>query len=118
MLHTKTWEEPRAAFINIVPNTTGAAKVSIGLVIPELSGKLDGAANKEYLFQQDHWLELITILEKKPVTVEEVNVHESSYSTNHLDTLEEPLVSSDILEFHGSLFDATKQKLSKTEALN
>ena len=94
----------RAAAVNIVPNTTGAAK-AIGLVIPELAGKLDGAAQRVPV-PTGSLTELISILGKK-VTKEEVNAAMKAASNESFGYTEEPLVSSDIVGIHyGSLFDA------------
>ena len=99
----------RAAAANIVPNTTGAAK-AIGLVIPELKGKLDGAAQRVPVITGSI-TELVTVLEK-PVTVEEVNADMKAASTESFGYTEEPLVSSDIIGInYGSLFDATQTKV-------
>ena len=99
----------RAAAANIVPNTTGAAK-AIGLVIPELKGKLDGAAQRVPVITGSI-TELVTVLEK-PVTVEEVNAVMKAASTESFGYTEEPLVSSDIIGInYGSLFDATQTKV-------
>ena len=99
----------RAAAVNIVPNTTGAAK-AIGLVIPELAGKLDGAA-KRVPVPTGSLTELISILGKK-VTKEEVNAAMKAASNESFGYTEEPLVSSDIVGIHyGSLFDATQTKV-------
>ena len=99
----------RAAAANIVPNTTGAAK-AIGLVIPELAGKLDGAAQRVPV-PTGSLTELISILGKK-VTKEEVNAAMKAASNESFGYTEEPLVSSDIVGIHyGSLFDATQTKV-------
>lgn len=99
----------RAAAANIVPNTTGAAK-AIGLVIPELKGKLDGAAQRVPVITGSI-TELVTILEK-PVTVEEVNAAMKAAATESFGYTEEPLVSSDIIGINfGSLFDATQTRV-------
>ena len=99
----------RAAAANIVPNTTGAAK-AIGLVIPELKGKLDGAAQRVPVITGSI-TELVTVLEK-PVTVEEVNAAMKAASTESFGYTEEPLVSSDIIGInYGSLFDATQTRV-------
>ncbi|WP_372714432.1 type I glyceraldehyde-3-phosphate dehydrogenase [Ilyobacter sp.] len=99
----------RAAAANIVPNTTGAAK-AIGLVIPALAGKLDGAAQRVPV-PTGSLTELITVLDK-PVTVEEVNAAMKAAANESYGYTEEFLVSSDIvgIEF-GSLFDATQTKV-------
>ncbi|MDY4010948.1 MAG: type I glyceraldehyde-3-phosphate dehydrogenase [Fusobacterium gastrosuis] len=96
----------RAAAENIVPNSTGAAK-AIGLVIPELKGKLNGAAQRVPVITGSI-TELTTILEKK-VTVEEINAAMKAAANESFGYTEEPLVSSDIIGISfGSLFDATQ----------
>ena len=99
----------RAAAANIVPNTTGAAK-AIGLVIPELKGKLDGAAQRVPV-AAGSLTELITVLDKK-VTVEEVDAAMKAASNESYGYTEDPIVSSDILGMtFGSLYDATQTKV-------
>ena len=99
----------RAAAANIVPNSTGAAK-AIGLVIPELNGKLDGAAQRVPV-PTGSLTELVSVLEKK-VTAEEINAAMKAASTESFGYTEEPLVSSDIIGIsEGSLFDATQTKV-------
>ena len=99
----------RAAASNIVPNTTGAAK-AIGLVIPELKGKLDGAAQRVPVVTGSI-TELVCTLDKH-VTVEEVNAAMKAASNESFGYTEEPLVSSDIIGIsYGSLFDATQTKV-------
>ena len=99
----------RAAAVNIVPNTTGAAK-AIGLVIPELNGKLDGAAQRVPV-PTGSLTELVTVLEK-PVTAEEVNAAMKAAANESYGYTEDPLVSSDIVGItYGSLFDATQTKV-------
>ena len=99
----------RAAAANIVPNTTGAAK-AIGIVIHELAGKLDGAAQRVPV-PTGSLTELISVLSKK-VTKEEINAAMKEASNESFGYTEEPLVSSDIVGIHyGSLFDATQTKV-------
>lgn len=99
----------RAAAANIVPNTTGAAK-AIGLVIPSLKGKLDGAAQRVPVITGSI-TELVTVL-NKPVTVEEVNTAMKAAANESFGYTEEELVSSDIIGIHyGSLFDATQTRV-------
>ena len=99
----------RAAAENIVPNTTGAAK-AIGLVIPELKGKLDGAAQRVPVITGSI-TELVTVLEKE-TTVEEINAAMKAASNESFGYTEEELVSSDIIGISfGSLFDATQTKV-------
>lgn len=99
----------RAAAANIVPSTTGAAK-AVGLVIPELQGKLDGAAQRVPVITGS-LTELVTVLEKE-VTVEELNAAMKAAANESFGYTEEPLVSSDIIGIHfGSLFDATQTKV-------
>ncbi len=99
----------RSAAQNIVPNSTGAAK-AIGLVIPELNGKLDGSAQRVPV-ATGSLTELVTILEK-PVTVAEINAAMKAAANESYGYTEEELVSSDIIgmEF-GSLFDATQTRV-------
>lgn len=100
----------RAAAANIVPNTTGAAK-AIGLVIPALAGKLDGAAQRVPVITGSI-TELVSVVSGTP-TVEEVNAAMKSAANESFGYTEEELVSSDVIgcEF-GSLFDATQTKVT------
>ena len=99
----------RAAAANIVPNSTGAAK-AIGLVLPELKGKLDGSAQRVPVITGS-LTELTTILTKK-VTVEEINIAMKAASNESFGYTEDEIVSSDIIGTHfGSLFDATQTKV-------
>lgn len=99
----------RAAAANIVPNTTGAAK-AIGLVIPELKGKLDGGAQRVPVITGS-LTELVCTLGKK-TTVEEVNAAMKAASNESFGYTEEELVSSDIIGIDfGSLFDSTQTKV-------
>lgn len=99
----------RAAAENIIPNTTGAAK-AIGLVIPELNGKLDGAAQRVPV-ATGSLTELVTILDKK-VTVEEVNAAMKSAANESFGYTADPIVSSDVIGMtFGSLFDETQTKV-------
>jgi glyceraldehyde 3-phosphate dehydrogenase len=99
----------RAAAENIIPNTTGAAK-AIGLVIPELNGKLDGAAQRVPV-ATGSLTELVTVLEKK-VTVEEVNAAMEAAANESYAYITDQIVSSDIVgSTYGSLFDATQTKV-------
>jgi glyceraldehyde 3-phosphate dehydrogenase len=99
----------RAAASNIVPNSTGAAK-AIGLVLPELKGKLDGSAQRVPVITGS-LTELTSILSKK-VTAEEVNAAMKAASNESFGYTEDELVSTDIIGTHfGSLFDATQTKV-------
>ena len=99
----------RAAAANIVPNTTGAAK-AIGDVLPELKGKLDGAAQRVPV-PTGSLTELVTVLEKT-VTVEEINAAMKAASNESFGYTEDEIVSSDIVGINfGSLFDATQTKV-------
>ena len=103
----------RAAAINIVPNSTGAAK-AIGLVIPELSGKLIGSAQRVPV--PDGSLTILDALVDKAVTVEEINQMMKNNQSEAFGYTEELVVSSDIIgDTHGSLFDATQTKVIKLE---
>lgn len=99
----------RAAAQNIVPNSTGAAK-AIGLVLPELKGKLDGSAQRVPTLTGS-LTELTTILNKK-VTAEEINVAMKKASNESFGYTEDEIVSSDIIgSSFGSLFDGTQTKV-------
>ena len=99
----------RAAAANIVPNSTGAAK-AIGLVLPELKGKLDGGAQRVPVITGS-LTELTTILNKK-TTIEEVNGAMKAAANESFGYNEDEIVSSDVIGIHfGSLFDATQTKV-------
>lgn len=99
----------RAAAANIVPNSTGAAK-AIGLVMPELKGKLDGVAQRVPTITGS-LTELTCILNKK-VTVDEINAAMKAASNESFGYNEDEIVSTDIIGMHfGSLFDATQTKV-------
>lgn len=99
----------RAAAANIVPNSTGAAK-AIGLVLPELKGKLDGGAQRVPVITGSV-TELICIVSKK-TTVDEVNAAMKAASNESFGYNEDEIVSSDIIGISfGSLFDATQTKV-------
>ena len=99
----------RAAAVNIVPNSTGAAK-AIGLVLPKLKGKLDGTAQRVPTLTGS-LTELNTILNKK-VTVEQVNAAMKAASNESFGYTEDEIVSSDIIGIHyGSLYDGTQTRV-------
>src|SRR3954465_9303852 len=99
----------RAAAQNIVPNSTGAAK-AIGVVLPELKGKLDGSAQRVPVITGS-LTELTTFLEKQ-VTIEEVNAAMKAAGNESFGYTEDEIVSSDIIgSTYGSLFDATQTKV-------
>ena len=103
----------RACSENIVPNTTGAAK-AIGLVLPELNGKLIGAAQRVPT-PTGSLTNLYAVVDKK-VTVDEVNAAMKAYAETIPETFaynEDQIVSRDIVgETHGSIFDATQTMCS------
>jgi glyceraldehyde 3-phosphate dehydrogenase len=99
----------RAAAQNIVPNSTGAAK-AIGLVLPNIKGKLDGTAQRVPTLTGS-LTELTTILNKK-VTAEEVNEAMKAAANESFGYNTDEIVSSDIIGMtYGSLFDATQTKV-------
>lgn len=103
----------RAAASNIVPNSTGAAK-AIGLVIPELNGKLDGSAQRVPVVTGS-LTELTCVLEKK-VTKEIINEVMKKNANETLGYTEDEIVSSDVIGTRfGSLFDATQTRVVDTE---
>lgn len=99
----------RAAAANIVPNSTGAAK-AIGLVLPELKGKLDGGAQRIPVITGS--LTELTCILNKTVTAEEINTAMKAASNESFGYNEDEIVSSDIIGIHfGSLFDSTQTKV-------
>ena len=103
------YRKSRAAAGNIVPYTTGAAK-AIGLVIPELKGKLDGSSQRVPV-HSGSVVELFTMLGKK-VSAEEINETMKSAANESYGYNEDPIVSSDVIGISfGSLFDATQTKV-------
>lgn len=99
----------RAAAENIVPNSTGAAK-AIGLVIPDLKGKLDGGAQRVPTVTGS-LTELVVVLNKK-TSIEEVNAAMKAAANESFGYNEDEIVSSDIIgTSFGSLFDATQTRV-------
>jgi glyceraldehyde 3-phosphate dehydrogenase len=99
----------RAAAENIVPNSTGAAK-AIGLVLPELKGKLDGSAQRVPTVTGS--LTELTVILTKKTTAEEVNAAMKAAANESFGYNTDEIVSSDIIGTHfGSLFDATQTKV-------
>jgi glyceraldehyde 3-phosphate dehydrogenase len=99
----------RAAAANIVPNSTGAAK-AIGLVLPELKGKLDGSAQRVPTITGS-LTELVSILNKQ-TTIEEINAAMKAAGSESFGYTEDEIVSTDIIgTSYGSLFDATQTKV-------
>ena len=96
----------RAGAVNIVPNSTGAAK-AIGLVIPELNGKLIGSAQRVPTPTGSTTILVATV--EKSVTKEEINAAMKAAATESFGYNEEEIVSSDIVgSTYGSIFDATQ----------
>ncbi|SCS31687.1 type I glyceraldehyde-3-phosphate dehydrogenase [Staphylococcus caeli] len=99
----------RAAAENIIPNSTGAAK-AIGLVIPEIDGKLDGGAQRVPV-ATGSLTELTVVLEKN-VSIEDVNAAMKNASNESFGYTEDEIVSSDVIGMtYGSLFDATQTRV-------
>ena len=104
----------RAGAQNIVPNSTGAAK-AIGLVIPELNGKLIGSAQRVPTPTGSTTI-LVAVVKGKDITVEGVNAAMKAATTESFGYTEEQIVSSDIVGMkYGSLFDATQTMVAKVD---
>ena len=103
----------RAAAVNIVPNSTGAAK-AIGLVIPELNGKLIGSAQRVPVPTGS--TTILTCVVEGTVTKEQINEAMKAAASESYGYNEEQIVSSDIVGMtYGSLFDATQTMVINLE---
>ena len=104
----------RAGAANIVPNSTGAAK-AIGLVIPELNGKLIGSAQRVPVPTGSTTI-LTAVVKGKDVTVDGINKAMRDAASESFGYNEDPIVSSDVIGMrYGSLFDSTQTMVSKID---
>ena len=107
------YRRARAAAENIVPNSTGAAK-AIGLVLPELEGKLDGGAQRVPVATGS--LTEVTVSLDENVSVEDVNNAMKNAVNPSFGYNEDPIVSADIIGIkEGSLFDATQTRVLEVD---